>query len=168
MVTRAEVGTLVAHEPPVIDLLPDRDQVRARIQDVYDTYRTDCPDKAMPKFMAHAGLAEPPAQDSAAPRWEPIPEQMAAMRAAGETFLAHLPRQTTSFRPDIEALRSARTRIVVAVGATSKGQLAHRSALALADRLATPAVEFPGNHGGFVTHPAQCAQVLDQLLTHPT
>jgi pimeloyl-ACP methyl ester carboxylesterase len=34
-----EVRTLVAHEPPVIDLLPDREQVRAQIQDVYDRDR---------------------------------------------------------------------------------------------------------------------------------
>jgi hypothetical protein len=57
---------------------------------------------------------------------------------------------------------------VVAVGATSQGQLAHRTALALADHLGTPATEFPGDHAGFATHPAQCAQLLDQLLTHPT
>ena len=32
----SQVKTLVAHEPPVIELLPDRDQVRAQIQDIYD------------------------------------------------------------------------------------------------------------------------------------
>jgi hypothetical protein len=90
------------------------------------------------------------------------------MRAATEVFLAHLLRPTTSYRPDLEALRAATPRVVVAVGATSRGQLAHRSALALADRLGPPAVEFPGDHAGFVTMPDQCAQLLDQLLTHPT
>src|ERR1700680_2161584 len=34
-----QVRTLVAHEPPVIELLPDSAQVRAQIQDIYDTYR---------------------------------------------------------------------------------------------------------------------------------
>jgi len=164
----ADVRTLVAHEPPVIDLLPDRDQVRAQIQDVYDTYRADGPDHAMPKFMAHAGLGDPPGQQPGAPAWQPTPEQVATMRAATEVFLAHLLRPTTNYRPDIEALRAATTRVVVAVGATSTGQLAHRSALALADRLGAQAVEFPGDHAGFVTMPDQCAQLLDQLLTHPT
>jgi clorobiocin biosynthesis protein CloN7 len=164
----ADVRTLVAHEPPVIDLLPDRDQVRAQLQDVYDTYRADGPDQAMPKFMAHVGLGGPPVQQLGAPAWQPTPEQVATMRAAAEMFLAHLLRPTTNYRPDLEALRAATPRIVVAVGATSTGQLAHRSALALADRLGTPAVEFPGDHGGFVTLPDQCAQLLDQLLTHPT
>ena len=155
------VRTLVAHEPPVIELLPDRDQMRAQIQDVYDTYRADGLGPAFAKFMAHAGLDEAPAQEAASP------EQLAAMRATGEMFLAHLLRPTTQYRPDGEALLAAPARIVVAVGATSKGQLAHRSAVALADRLGTPVVEFPGDHGGFVALPEQCAQVLDQVLTQP-
>jgi pimeloyl-ACP methyl ester carboxylesterase len=37
----ADVRTRVAHEPPVIELLPDRDQVRAQVQDAYDTYQAD-------------------------------------------------------------------------------------------------------------------------------
>ncbi len=108
-----------------------------------------------------AGLDEAPAQEAASP------EQLAAMRATGEMFLAHLLRPTTQYRPDVEALLAAPARIVVAVGATSKGQLAHRSGVALADRLGTPVVEFPGDHGGFVALPEQCAQVLDQVLTQP-
>jgi pimeloyl-ACP methyl ester carboxylesterase len=164
----SQIRTLVVHEPPVIDLLPDRDQVRAQFQDVYDTYRADGPDQAMPKFMAHAGLGDPPGQEAGAPAWQPTPEQAATMRAAAETFLAHLLRPTTSYRPDLETLRSATPRVVVAVGATSQSQLAHRTALALADRLGTPAVEFPGDHGGFVSQPAPFAQTLYQLLTHST
>ena len=77
----------------------------------------------MAEFMAHAGLGEAPGQKAGAPRWEPSPEQVATMRAATDMFLAHLLRPTTHYRPDLEALRAASTRIVVAAGATSKGQL---------------------------------------------
>jgi pimeloyl-ACP methyl ester carboxylesterase len=161
-----QVRTLVAHEPPVVELLPDSAQVRAQIQDIYDTYRADGADKAMGKFLTHAGLGEAPGQEADAPRWEPSPEQAAQMRATTEVFLAHLIRPTTRYRPDIEALRTASTRIVVAVGATSKGQLANRSAVALADQLGTTVVEFPGDHGGFVALPEQCGRVLHQVLTH--
>jgi clorobiocin biosynthesis protein CloN7 len=160
-----QVRTLVAHEPPVVELLPDAAHLRAQIQDIYDTYRADGADKAMGKFMAHAGLGEEPGQQADAPRWEPSPEQMARMRAATDVFLAHLIRPTTRYRPDIDALQAAATRIVVAAGATSKGQLANRSAMALADRLGTPLIEFPGDHGGFMALPEQCGRVLDQVLT---
>jgi len=113
--------------------------------------------------MAHAGLGGGQQED--APRWEPSPEQVARMRVTTGHFLAHLIRPTTRYRPDIEALRAAPARIVVAVGATSKGQLANRAAVALADRLGAAAVEFPGDHGGFLALPEQFARVLDQVLT---
>jgi pimeloyl-ACP methyl ester carboxylesterase len=163
-----QVRTLVAHEPPVIELLPDREQVRAQIDDIYDTYRTDGVEKAMQKFMAHAGLGDAPGQQADAPRWEPSPEQMARMRVNTEQFLAHLIRPTTRYRPDIEALRATPTRIVVAGGTTSKGQLANRTAVALAEQLGTAVVDFPGDHGGFVALPEQCGRVLDHLLTEST
>jgi clorobiocin biosynthesis protein CloN7 len=163
-----QVRALVAHEPPVVELLPGSTQVRAQIQDIYDTWRADGADKAMRKFMARAGLGEAPGSEADAPRWEPSPEQMARMRATTETLLAHLIRPTTRYRPDIEALRAAPARIVVAAGATSKGQLANRSAVALAGQLGTPVVEFPGDHGEFMTLPEQCGRVLDQVLTQAT
>ena len=111
-----QVRTLVAHEPPVVELLPDGAQVRAQIEDIYETYRAEGADQAMRKFMNHAGLADAPGQDAGAPRWEPSAEEMARMRAATGHFLAHLIRPTTRYRPDIEALRAASTRIVVAGG----------------------------------------------------
>ena len=163
-----QVRVLVAHEPPVVELLPDRAQLRAEIQDVYDTWRADGADRAMGKFMAHAGLGGGPGTGAGAPRWEPTPEQIARMRATTEVFLAHLIRPTTRYRPDIAALRAAPTRIVVAAGATSAGQLANRSAVALAGQLGMPVAEFPGDHGGFMALPEQFGGVLHQVLTQTT
>src|SRR5215475_11926201 len=160
-----EVRTLVAHEPPVVELLPDSAQVRAEIQDIYDTYRADGADKAMQKFLAHAGLGGAPEPGADAPRWEPSPEQLARMRATNEAFLAHLLRPTTYYQPDIEALMASPTRIVVAAGATSKGQLPNRTAVALAGRLGTSVAEFPGDHVGFVVYPEQCGRVLHQVFS---
>jgi clorobiocin biosynthesis protein CloN7 len=163
-----QVRTLVAHEPPVLELLPDAAQLRAEIDDIIDTHRVEGADKAMQKFMTHAGLGAGPAQEADAPQWEPSPEQLARMRATTEQFLAHLLRPTTRYRPDIEALRAASTRIVVAGGATSKGQLANRTAVALADQLGMAVVDFPGDHGGFLAFPEQFGRLLDQVLTETT
>jgi clorobiocin biosynthesis protein CloN7 len=160
-----QVRTLVAHEPPVVELLGDKARVRAQIDDIYDTYRAEGAQKAMQKFMINAGLGDAPGQQADSPRWEPSPEQMARMRATTEEFLAHLIRPTTHYRPDIGALRATPTRIVVAGGATSKGQLANRTAVALADQLGTTVVDFPGDHGGFMALPEQFGRVLDQVLS---
>ncbi len=54
------------------------------------------------------------------------------------------------YQPDIDALRDASTRIVVVAGAESEGELSHRGAEALAERLGTKAVTFPSDHGGFL------------------
>lgn len=124
--------------------------------------------KAMQKFLAHAGLGAGPAQEADAPQWAPSPGRLARMRATTDQFLAHLLRPTTRHRPDIEALRAASTRIVVAAGATSKGQLPNRTAVALADQLGTTVVDFPGDHGGFLAFPEQFGRVLDQVLTERT
>ncbi len=159
------VRTLVAHEPPVIELLPDRAQRRAEIQDIYGTYQADGPGQAMQKFMAHTGLGSGPAGPAASePQWQPSPEQIARMRASTGHFLAHLLRPTTDFQPDIAALGAASTHIVVGAGATSAGQLANRTALALAAELGTPVVEFPGDHGGFAALPGPFADALDRVL----
>ena len=160
-----QVRTLVAHEPPVVELLPDSAQVRAQFEDIYATYRADGADQAMQKFCAHGGLTGALEPEADAPRWEPPPEQMARMPTTNEAFLAHLLRPTTYYRPDIEALRASPTRIVVAAGATSKGQLPNRAAVALADRLGTTVAEFPGDHVGFVVYPEECGRVLHQVLS---
>jgi hypothetical protein len=54
------------------------------------------------------------------------------------------------YEPDLEALGAASTRIVIAAGAESEGELAHRGAEAVAERLGTKAVVFPSDHGGFL------------------
>jgi pimeloyl-ACP methyl ester carboxylesterase len=162
-----QVRTLVAHEPPVIGLLPDAAQVHAEIEDIYACYLADGPAKAMPRFMAHAGLGLAPGREADAPRQAPPPEMVVRMRAFTDHFLGHLLRPTTDFEPDIEALRASPSRVVVAAGTTSRGTLPNRTAVALAERLGLPVVDFPGDHTGFVTQPAEFGRVLGQVLTDP-
>jgi clorobiocin biosynthesis protein CloN7 len=155
------VRTLVAHEPPVHECLPDRAQLHAAVQDMCDTYQAGGVDKAIGKFLA---LGAPD------PHWEPSPEQIAQWRAAvpdwWAEFFGHWFRPCTFYRPDIAALRAAPTQIVVAAGAESTGQqIPNRAARALADQLGTRVVEFPGDHGGYVALPEQVGRLLDHVLT---
>ncbi|HEX5594768.1 MAG TPA: hypothetical protein VFX61_01925 [Micromonosporaceae bacterium] len=73
---------------------------------------------------------------------------------------------------DFDALRAAPTRIVIGVGVESEGELANRAGVAIAGRLGTKAVIFPGNHGGFLGgefgmqgDPDAFAVTLRQVLT---
>ena len=56
----------------------------------------------------------------------------------------------TSYRPDADALRSASTRVVIAVGEESTGLFTGRTSLATAALLGQEATVFPSHHGGFL------------------
>jgi pimeloyl-ACP methyl ester carboxylesterase len=160
-----KVRTLVAHEPPVVELLPDAAAHRLRSQEIYDTYRTAGVGPAMQKFLALAGLkGGPPPSAHGDP---PSPEMMQTMARMGknmELFLARGMREASTFVPDIAALRKATPRVLIAGGEASGDQLAYRAAVALADRLGSVFVHFPGDHGGFTTHPGAFAVRLREVL----
>jgi pimeloyl-ACP methyl ester carboxylesterase len=160
------VHTLVAHEPPTTALLPDRERHRAASQEVYDVYKREGAGPAMAKFLAHAGLAgdpRPPAGPPASPGPE-LTAMMARMAKNIDLFLAYTLRQVGEWAPDIAALEASPVRVVVAAGEASRGQLASETAVALAERLGTNVVYFPGDHGGFGSDPAAFAEKIDSVL----
>ena len=55
-----------------------------------------------------------------------------------------------SYGHDFGALRAVSTRVVIGAGAESEGEMTHRAALAVAERLGTEPVIFPSHHGGFL------------------
>jgi pimeloyl-ACP methyl ester carboxylesterase len=157
-----QVRTLVAHEPPVAALLPDAPRWRAWTEEIRSIYQRDGVFPAMQKFGEGVGLGGPEPT-------EPGPDATEAMnRMMGnlELFAGHLIPVITNYPPDIEALRTSGTRVVVGVGDESTdGQLAYRTALALAAELRTQPVTFPGDHGGFAGHPQTFAAKLHDVLS---
>jgi pimeloyl-ACP methyl ester carboxylesterase len=152
------VRTLIAHEPPVLELLPDAAAQRAKTEEIIDTFHRDGVPAAMAKFMANAGFDVKP--EGAPVVSQPSPDQI----AHGTRFLAHELRGTAGYVPDIAALTRGPARVVVGIGAASGGLLTYRTSVALADQLGTPPVEFPGDHGGFIGQPAEFAQTLRAVL----
>lgn len=85
--------------------------------------------------------------------------------AADEHYeFAHMLRATTRFQPDVAALRSTNTRIVVGIGEHSAGQLCDRTSRALATALGVEPALFPGGHIGFVEDPEAFATRLRAVL----
>jgi pimeloyl-ACP methyl ester carboxylesterase len=148
-----QVRTLVAHEPPTAQVLPDRDAALAASRDVHETYQRSGLGPAMAKFIAivsHKGpipadFVDQPAPD---PAMFGLPTEDDGSRndpLVGQNMVS-----CTHYIPDFEALGAASTRIVMAAGVESDGELAHRGAVAVAERLGTTPVTFPSNHGGFL------------------
>ncbi len=98
----------------------------------------------MGKFLATAGLdqgePQPPAEST-----PEMDEAMARMQGNMDFFLGHMWMPLMGYVPDTSRLKSLP--IVVAVGESSEGQLAHRAAGALAERLGQEPDVFPGDHG---------------------
>jgi hypothetical protein len=149
----SDLRTLVAHEPPLASLLPDREHAIAACRAINGTYERSGSNAGMAHFMQvvmHRGPFT--AEDAAAPPPDPamfgMPTDDDGTR--GDLMLGHSVLWLTSYEPDFAALRSAPTRIVVAVGEESNGELAQRGGEAVAERLGTEVVRFPGGHGGFL------------------
>jgi pimeloyl-ACP methyl ester carboxylesterase len=146
-----QVRTLVAHEPPALQLLPDREPALAATHQVRETYLARGFGAGMAGFIrlvAHRGPVPDDLGDVPDPAAFGLPAEDDGSR--DDALLGHNLISCTHHAHDLEALRTASTRIVVAVGAGSEGELAHRCGQALAERLGTAPVVFPGDHGGFL------------------
>jgi pimeloyl-ACP methyl ester carboxylesterase len=148
-----DVRTLVAHEPPSATVLPDRANAEAVTRAIGETYRRNGWGAGMAHFIAvvsHRG--EFPDDYAAQPAPDPAMFGMPTEDDGARTdvMLGQNIVSCTHHEHDFDALRRAPTRIVVAVGAESEGEMAHRGGLGVAERLGIEATVFPSNHGGFL------------------
>jgi pimeloyl-ACP methyl ester carboxylesterase len=163
------VRTLVAHEPPLAIVLPDREEVLAATDDIHETYERDGLGPAMAKFIAFTSVRGPIPSDfpnhTANPADVGLPTEDDGSR--DHPLLGPHMVYVTRYEPDFDSLRGAPTRIVVAGGAQSEGTFTYRAALAVAERLGTEAVIFPSHHGGFGQQgdPDAFATTLRRVLT---
>ncbi|GAB2800497.1 alpha/beta hydrolase [Actinoallomurus bryophytorum] len=170
-----QVRTLVAHEPPASQELPDREPVLAACDDIHQTYQRSGLGPAMAKFIAlvshegpiPAGFADRPAPS---PADFGLPAEDDGSRdnpLVGQNIIS-----CNYYRHDFDALRAASSRVVMAVGAESTKMIAGRAALVVAERLGTRPVTFAGGHDGFLGgeygstgEPDAFAATLREILT---
>lgn len=155
------VRTLVAHEPPLLELLPDADAQRAATDTVVETFHRDGPGAAWMAFMVNAGFD--PA-DGPPPGPEPTPEEAARQLAESARFFDHDLASTTRYLPDTAALSAAGARVVVGLGAESSHLLTDATSRATAALLGAELAIFPGDHGGFMGLPGEFAARLREVL----
>jgi pimeloyl-ACP methyl ester carboxylesterase len=159
------VRTLIAHEPPVTELLPDAPEQRAATEDMVETFHRDGPEAAWMKFMANAGFDMTDPDGGAPVGPQPSPDEQAKRLADMTRFFDHEMRDTIAYRPDIAALKASSSRVVIGIGADSGSLLTYRTSIALCEQLGSAPVEFPGDHGGFIGAPGEFADRLREVLT---
>jgi pimeloyl-ACP methyl ester carboxylesterase len=148
-----DVTTLVAHEPPLIPVLPDAaaaERARAGFRDAYEAKGSGA---GMAAFIAMTSWQgefsdEYFAQPAADPAMFGLPIEDDGSR--DDPLLSDRSWAISSYRPDVGALAAAPTRIVIAVGEESLGTFTGRAAVATAELLGQQATVFPSHHGGFL------------------
>jgi pimeloyl-ACP methyl ester carboxylesterase len=148
-----DVRILVAHEPPIATVLPDSENAKAAARAIKATYMRSGFNAGMAHFIAVVshegefpdGYADRPAPD---PAMFGMPSEDDGSR--DDVLMAQNIITGTHYEPDVDALRRASTRIVLALGVESQEIMAGRGAKAVAERLGIEPVTFPGGHNGFM------------------
>jgi pimeloyl-ACP methyl ester carboxylesterase len=148
-----DVVTLVAHEPPLIPVLPDSaaaERARAGVRDAYETKGSGAGMAAFIAMTSWQGeftddyFAQPPA--------DPVLFGLSTEDdgSRDDPLLSDRSWAISGYRPDIDALAAASTRVVIAVGEESQGAFTARTSMATAALLGQQATVFPSHHGGFL------------------
>ena len=148
-----DVTTLVAHEPPLIPVLPDAaaaERARAGVRDAYEAKGRSA---GMAAFIAMTSWrGDFTGEYFAKPAADPVLFGMPAEDdgSRDDPLLSDRSWAVTSYRPDVDALAAAPTRVVIAVGEESLGTFTGRTSVATAELLGQQATVFPSHHGGFL------------------
>jgi pimeloyl-ACP methyl ester carboxylesterase len=161
------VRTLVAHEPPCMQLLPNATEQRTMAAAVLETYRARGAQAAFAQFQTYAGMNSAPEPAGAAPPPPPpgLMQTFARIHGNMDFFFAHGMNPIAGYVPDVAALRAGPVRVIVGTGETTAGQSPHEAALALAAQLGVVAISFPGDHAGYTRNPVAFAERLHEVLT---
>jgi pimeloyl-ACP methyl ester carboxylesterase len=147
-----DVTTLVAHEPPLVRVLPDAPAAERALAGVRDAYQAKGFGAGMAAFIAMTSWSGEFTDDYFA-RPAPDPAQFGLPAeddgSRDDALLSDRSWAVSGHRPDVEALTAAPTRIVIAVGEESRNVFTGRTSEAAAELLGRRAMVFPSHHGGF-------------------
>jgi pimeloyl-ACP methyl ester carboxylesterase len=145
-----DVSILVAHEPPLLTVLPDAEQAFAAERAFLTAYQKAGFGTGMAGFIALTSWQGefPDSFEVPDPARFGLPTEDDGSR--DDPLLSGASSAVTAYRPDVEALVAASTRVVIAAGTESRGTLTWRTAEALAEALGRPLTIFPSHHGGFL------------------
>jgi pimeloyl-ACP methyl ester carboxylesterase len=148
-----DVTTLVAHEPPLIAVLPDNAAAQRALAGVRDSYAARGSNAGIAAFIAMTSWRGEFTDDYFA-QPAPDPAQFGMPTeddgSRDDPLLSDRSWAVSSYRPNVDALAAAPTRIVVAVGEESVGTFTGRTSMATAELLGQEATVFPSHHGGFL------------------
>jgi pimeloyl-ACP methyl ester carboxylesterase len=148
-----DVTILVAHEPPLIHVLPDAAAAERALAGVREAYEARGRGAGMAAFIAMTSWRGEFSHDYfARPAPDPAQFGMSAEDDGSreDPLLSDRSSAVSGYRPDFAALAASPTRIVIAVGQESTDLFTGRTSAATAELLGQQATVFPSHHGGFL------------------
>ncbi|MFF4260414.1 alpha/beta fold hydrolase [Streptomyces sp. NPDC001663] len=150
------VAGLIAHEPPIVSLLPDGDPHRDFFTDLAKRYADSGAEAAAGQFVQSVrGEGTYAWPDDLTKRFLDNADHLLSREMAA----------FGGFRPDEAALSAAPFPIVLGAGSADRGLSYARPSIELARRLGVPWAEFPGIHLEFIPRPALFAAAVRILAT---
>jgi pimeloyl-ACP methyl ester carboxylesterase len=149
----SDVTTLVAHEPPLVRVLPDAEAAERAQAGFRDVYRAKGRGAGMAAFIAMTSWRGEFTDDYFA---QPVPDPSQFGMppdddgSRDDPLLSERSNAITEYQPDVDALTTAPTRVIIAVGEESLGTFTGRTTVATAELLGQEATVFPSHHGGFM------------------
>jgi hypothetical protein len=134
-------------------VLPDAEAAERARAAVRDTYEAKGSNAGMAAFIAMTSWRGEFTDDYFThPEPDPVLFGMSADDdgSRDDPLLSDRSWAVSSYRPDVDALAAAPTRVVIAVGEESLGTFTGRTSLATAELLSQQATVFPSHHGGFL------------------
>jgi pimeloyl-ACP methyl ester carboxylesterase len=148
-----DVTTLVAHEPPLIPVLRDAEAAERARGGIRDAYEAKGSNAGMAAFIAMTSWRGEFTDDYfAQPTPDPVQFGMPSEDdgSRDDPLLSDRSWAVSSYRPNVDRLAAAPTRIVIAMGEESMDTVTGRASVATAELLGQRATVFPSHHGGFL------------------
>jgi len=152
----AAVLTVIAHEPPLINLLPDAVKWRGIIMDVYDTYQKSGMKVAFQKFASEVSAGD----DTKVMEQATDPNRGEYTLKNTTYWFEHEICQYSLAKLDIDALSVHANRLILAGGLETRGHFPYFPNAVLAKMLKKEILDLPGGHVGYFLQPVEFARLL--------
>lgn len=147
-----DVTTLVAHEPPIIDVLPDAAATRRARDGYMGVYQDKGAGAGLAAFV-HMTSWQGEFTDEFFAQPVPGPEQFGLPAtddgSRDDLLLSNRGLAITDYQLDLDAVAKSPVRIVLAASEEGYDMFPGRCSVVIAEQLGREAVVFPSHHGGF-------------------